>query len=176
MLVHRPFAQSIGGFDIHLGPGMSSVGTGEDAEFFDRILRSGGNVHHAPAAVVHHERSMTQKALRKYVYNRAAGRAAILASRAFGYGDTCALQRLLVGLPRELMQQATSGLARRSPYPFSLALLELRATFAAPFRYAWAKLTTPRAARPVTTTSIGRSAADSSSGDPPAPIKPKLAA
>ncbi len=173
LLVHRAFARSIGGFDIHLGPGARTVGGGEDAEFLDRVLRNGGNVHHAPAAVAQHDRAMTPKTLRRHIYNRAAGRAAILASRAFGHRDWSALQRLLVGIPRELSQRIGSALGSRSPYPFSLSLLELRATIAGPIRYGWTRLTSPAPRRHVDPASVVYSALTAGSDDPNAPVNPR---
>ncbi len=177
LLIHAPFARSVGGFDPDLGAGPQSVAGGEDIELIDRILRNGGNVQYNPAAIVYHRHSLSAKGLRRHIARRAAGRAALHVNRAFAHGDHRALLQLLYHIPRELLRELRRGLNAATRYPFSLSLLELQATIAGPWRYGWAKLSRALRARHFTTRQPAIIPARMpSTGWPDAPGKRRIAA
>ena len=140
MLLHRGFAQWIGGYDVDMGPGPSSVGgCGEDTDVFYQVLRTGHNIHYAPRAIVHHFHRSSPAALRKQIYSYAVGHAAYHARCLFRYGDHRSLIQLAYHLPRWFARNLKRGIAGSTKYPFSLVFLEIRGTAVGPFQYGFAK-------------------------------------
>jgi GT2 family glycosyltransferase len=139
MLLHKAFAQSVGGFDTEMGPGPHAVGgCGEDTDFFYQVLRAGHNIHYAPRAVVHHLHRSSPKALRKQVYGYAVGHAAYHVRCLLKYRDYRSLLQLGWHLPVWFARNLKRGIYGKTKYPFSLVLLEARGTVAGTFQYpAW---------------------------------------
>jgi GT2 family glycosyltransferase len=77
MAVRRESAQRIGGFDTLLGAG-APCRSGEDLDFFVRLLLDGGRICFMPSALVWHRHRDDADALRKVVYNYGYGLGAYL--------------------------------------------------------------------------------------------------
>ena len=141
MLLHKEFVQSIGGFDIDMGPGRHSVGgCGEDTDVFYQVLRHGHNIHYTPRAIVEHHHRSSVKALRAHIYSYAIGHAAYHTRCLFRYGDYRSLLQLVWHLPRWFAKNIRAGVAARTKYPVSLVFLEIKGTAVGPIQYAAAKM------------------------------------
>ena len=133
LLIHRQFAQLVGGFDAHMLHA-------EEADLFYRALLDDYTVHYTPRAIVHHHRIWTRKTLRKHIREAAAAIAGYHVQRVMRYGDMRSLLELIWQRPRTLTRELFRAMNGKSKYPWSLLLVELRATLGGPMTYALASL------------------------------------
>jgi hypothetical protein len=108
----------------------------EEADLFYRALLDDYTVHYTPRAMVHHHRTWTRKSLRKHIREAAAAIAGYHVQRVMRYGDIRSLLELIWQRPRMLMCELFRATKGKSKYPWSLLLVELRATLGGPMTYA----------------------------------------
>jgi GT2 family glycosyltransferase len=133
LLVHRQFAQLVGGFDPHMLHA-------EEADLCYRALLDDYTVHYTPRASAHHHRTWTRKTLRKHIREVAAAIAGYHVQRVMRYNDIRSLLELTWQRPRMLTRELFRAMKGKSKYPWSLLLVELRATLGGPMTYAIASL------------------------------------
>jgi GT2 family glycosyltransferase len=141
MAVRRSALQEIGLFDEALGPGTAS-GSGEDHEFYYRVLARGYRIVYEPAALVWHRHRREWAALRRTIYGYGLGvfawwTRALLAEREWS---------LLKVAPEYFRQHHVRNLVKaffRRPghVPIDLAWAEFRGALAGPGCYLRARRT-----------------------------------
>ncbi|MEL6469793.1 MAG: glycosyltransferase [Cyanobacteria bacterium J06623_4] len=122
----------IGLMDEALGPGMPS-GVGEDSYLFYKVIKAGYKIAYEPKAFVWHRHRRTQAALRKQIYNYSKGHVAHNLTTWLKDSDWRGLAQVLLGLPLAHVYRIKEYLLRRSNYPISLILLEMRGNLAGPW-------------------------------------------
>ena len=122
----------IGLMDEALGPGMPS-GVGEDSYLFYKVIKAGYRIAYEPKAFVWHRHRETQQALRKQIYNYSKGHVAHNLTTWKKDGDWRGLAQVLLGLPLAHAYRIKEYLLRRSDYPISLILLEMRGNLVGPW-------------------------------------------
>jgi glycosyltransferase involved in cell wall biosynthesis len=108
MAVRRPVVRAIGGLRTDLGKLDGSLRTGEDHEFFLRMLRAGFRGVYEPRALVHHRvpaERLTRRYCRKWLYQN--GR--VVARLETSYVSA---HRRLLGVPRYRWRDAAAAGAR----------------------------------------------------------------
>ena len=93
MAFRRAVVERVGGFDVRLGGGSGIVSSGEDSEFFFRVLRLAGRVLYAPDVLVHHHHGRRAAEMRPRQREYAQGRGAALAKHVLK-GDLTALRMM----------------------------------------------------------------------------------
>lgn len=95
----------LGGFSPAFGPG-SPLGTGEETEFFDRVLAAGKRIVFLPGSVVRHRPERTEKENRRRERDSLRARGTVFALRLAG-GDPWAaalfVARVLAGPPAAVL-------------------------------------------------------------------------
>ena len=122
----------IGLMDEALGPGMPS-GVGEDSYLFYKAIKAGYKIVYEPKAFVWHCHRKTQQALRKQIYNYSKGHVSHNLMTWIKDDDWRGLAQVLLGLPYAHLYRIKEYLLRRSDYPLSLVLLEIRGNLAGPW-------------------------------------------
>ncbi len=128
-IFHHP---GIGLMDEALGPGMPS-GVGEDTYLFYKVLKAGYTIIYNPQAFVWHKHRNTQDALKRQLYGYSKGHVAYNLTTWLRDGDWRGLAQVLLGLPYGYLYRIKEYLLRRSTYPLSLLLLEMRGNLAGPW-------------------------------------------
>lgn len=121
----------IGLLDEALGAG-TPTGCSEDTYLFYRILKAGYTIVYHPSAYVWHRHRDCMTSLRQQIYAYSKGHVAYHLTTWLNEGDRRALVRLLYSLPKAYARRALERLRRRSDYPLSLILLEIRGNLAGP--------------------------------------------
>lgn len=129
---------SLGGFDTALGAGSPASGA-EDTQIFTRILRAGGSVAYAPAAVTRHYHRPDLAALERQMYGYGCGLTAYYTSLIWSDPRVVVeLARLVPDALRDLRggrgSQRAAGL--RADFPRGLLALNLRGMLVGPLAYA----------------------------------------
>jgi glycosyltransferase involved in cell wall biosynthesis len=93
MAFRRTVVEQVGGFDIRMGGGSGVVSSGEDSEFYFRVLRLPGRVVYAPDVLVHHHHGRRAGEMLRRSQEYAQGRGAVLAKHTLR-GDRVALRLL----------------------------------------------------------------------------------
>lgn len=121
----------IGLLDEALGAG-TPTGCSEDTYVFYRILKAGHTIAYHPSAYVWHRHRESMESLRQQIYAYSKGHVAYHLTTLLNDADPRALVRLLYSLPKAYAGRALDRLRRRSDYPLSLILLEIRGNLAGP--------------------------------------------
>ncbi|MGB3293336.1 MAG: glycosyltransferase [Phormidesmis sp.] len=122
----------IGLMDEALGPGMPS-GVGEDTYLFYRTLKAGYTLLYEPSAYLWHKHRQSPEALRRQLYGYSKGHVSYNLTTWLKDGDWRGLYQIFVGLPVYHIHQIFKYFLRRSDYPLSLILLEIRGNLAGPW-------------------------------------------
>jgi GT2 family glycosyltransferase len=128
-IFHHP---DIGLMDEALGPGMPS-GVGEDTYVFYKVIKAGYTIVYNPKAFVWHKHRKTRQALKRQLYGYSKGHVAYNLTTWLRDGDWRGLAQVLLGLPYAHYYRIKERLLRRSDYPISLILLEIRGNLAGPW-------------------------------------------
>ena len=122
---------AIGLLDEALGAGMPT-GCSEDTYLFYRILKAGHTIVYEPSAYVWHRHRRLMESLRHQIYSYSKGHVAYHLVTLQNDADRRALVRLVYSLPKTYVRRMWERLRRRSDYPLSLILLEVRGNLAGP--------------------------------------------
>jgi O-antigen biosynthesis protein len=112
-----------------LGPGMPS-GVGEDTYLFYKVLKAGYTMVYEPGAYVWHRHRRDMDSLRKQLYDYSKGHVAYHLTTLLEDRDLRALGYLALRLPVGHARRIARRLRRRTPYPMSLSVLELKGNLA----------------------------------------------
>lgn len=121
----RAALEEVGPFNEHLGPG-TPAGVGEDTEMFYRLLEAGHQVVYEPTAVVLHQHRETLAALSGQLRAYARGHVAYHLELAVRQGDRRGLPRVVLGVPRYLLQQCRTSLSGFDDVPLQLLWAQAR--------------------------------------------------
>lgn len=135
MAIRKSALVETGLFSVALGPG-TPAGTGEDHEFFYRVLARGWKIAFDPQAIVRHKHRRDWQALERTIYSYGKGvyawwTHALLQEREFTvlwYGSNWLIRFLVPTFLR-------AALGGKTEYPFDLAWAQLRGAFAGPLGY-----------------------------------------
>jgi len=122
----------MGLMDECLGPGMPS-GVGEDTYLFYKAIKAGYTIIYTPEAFVWHKHRRTEAALKRQLYGYSKGHVSYNLTTWLRNGDWRGLAQVLLGLPYAHFYRIKESLLRRSEYPVSLILLEIRGNLAGPW-------------------------------------------
>ncbi|MGY6214221.1 glycosyltransferase [Methylolobus aquaticus] len=122
----------IGLMDEVLGPGMPS-GVGEDTYLFYRVLKAGYSIVYVPQAYVWHKHRREDEALKKQLYNYSKGHVSYNLNTWIRDGDWRGLFYVAYELPKFQLSRLIKSWFRRSAYPSSLVLLEIKGNLAGPW-------------------------------------------
>jgi glycosyltransferase involved in cell wall biosynthesis len=129
--------RSQGGFDPALGPG-TLAHDGDDIEALLRVLLSGREVVHDPAAIVWHAHPREYRELKQRVWGYGIGLTACLTKAIATHpgllGDL--LRKLPRGLAFALSASSAKNVGRQPDFPSALVRLELRGMAYGPIAYA----------------------------------------
>ena len=123
---------AIGLLDEALGAG-TPTGCSEDTYLFYRILKVGHSIVYEPSAFVWHRHRRTMDSLRHQIHAYSKGHVAYHLTTWLRDGDRRALVRLGYSLPMTYARRILQRIRRRSDYPLSLVLLEVRGSLAGPY-------------------------------------------
>jgi hypothetical protein len=128
--------RALGGFDEHLGAG-TRVRGGEDLDAFLRVILGGRRLVYEPRALVWHYHRRDVGALRRQLHGSGVGLSAVLAKLL---RDRSTRRDVLVraspGL-RHLLSPSSEKNRRKTSFPRSLAMAELRGVASGPFIYTY---------------------------------------
>jgi O-antigen biosynthesis protein len=137
MAFRRDRFRRLGGFDPALGPPTPTL-AGEDIEALLRVVLSGGEVVHEPAALVWHAHPREYPMLRRRMWGYGLGLSACLTKSLVE--NPRLLPTLLRKLPRglafALSPRSDKNRKRQGDYPAELIRLELAGLACGPFAYA----------------------------------------
>lgn len=122
----------MGLMDECLGPGMPS-GVGEDTYLFYKAIKAGYALVYTPDAYVWHKHRRTEAALKRQLYGYSKGHVSYNLTTWLRDGDWRGLAQVVLGLPYAHYYRIKEFLLRRSDYPISLILLEMRGNLAGPW-------------------------------------------
>jgi O-antigen biosynthesis protein len=122
----------IGLLDEALGAG-TPTGCSEDTDLFYKVLKAGYTIVYEPDAYVWHRHRRDMPALRNQIYSYSKGHVAYHLTTLFRDRDLRALHRLAVELPGAHLWRINERLHRRSTYPLSLMILEIKGNLAGPW-------------------------------------------
>jgi GT2 family glycosyltransferase len=134
--LRRSAAVEIGGFDEALGMGTPAE-TGEDLDFFLRIIQAGWTLAYEPCAIGWHCHRRDKAALRRQMYTYGVG----LSAYAFKHARRPRhAMRIAARLPAALLRLSRdAGGAEREGHMTGAAASELRGLLAGPAQYARAR-------------------------------------
>lgn len=123
----------IGLMEETLGPGMPS-GVGEDTYLFYKVLKAGYTIAYEPHAYVWHKHRQTPEALRRQIFGYSKGHVSYNLTTWLKDGDWRGLKQILLDLHiYHHIPQIIRWVSKKSNYPLSLTLLEIRGNLIAPW-------------------------------------------
>jgi O-antigen biosynthesis protein len=136
MAFRRDLLKELGGFDLALGPDTPTL-AGEDIEALWRVLLSGWEVVHEPAAIVWHEHPAHYEMLRRRMWGYGVGLTACLTKGVTQHPEllTNLVRKLPRGLAFALSPKSDKNRKRQRDYPPELIRLELLGLAYGPIAY-----------------------------------------
>jgi glycosyltransferase involved in cell wall biosynthesis len=134
MACRRRLIEEIGLFDEALGPGRECE-SGEDHEFYYRILRAGHRAVYDPGAVVWHHHRRDWNSLRKVLYGYGVGVFAWWTRALVREGEWGVIPIALRYFTGHHVRNLIAAMFRSGSVPFDLALAEFRGALNGPFAY-----------------------------------------
>ena len=137
MAFRRELFEQLGGFDLALGPDTPTL-AGEDLEALFRVVLSGWQLVHEPAAIVWHEHPAQYAMLRRRMWGYGVGLAACLTKGVTDHPELLAqlVRKLPAGLTFALSPRSDKNRKRQRDYPSELIRLELLGMACGPAAYA----------------------------------------
>jgi len=137
MAFRRDLLVAQGGFDPALGPG-TLAHDGDDIEALLRILLSGHQIVHDPAAIVWHAHPREYRELHQRVWGYGVGLTACLTKAIATHPRLLLdlLRKLPRGIAFALSPKSAKNMGRQRDFPSSLVRLELRGMAYGPIAYA----------------------------------------
>jgi glycosyltransferase involved in cell wall biosynthesis/GT2 family glycosyltransferase len=138
MAFRRELLMRLGGFDPALGPPGELVVDASDIDALLRVLLSGLEVVHDPAAIVRHAHPREYPELERRVWGYGAGLTACLTKALLRHPRLLGqlLRKLPRGLAFALSSKSDKNAGRQRDFPASLVRLELRGMAHGPIAYA----------------------------------------
>jgi GT2 family glycosyltransferase len=137
MAFRRDPFRRLGGFDVTLGPPTPTL-AGEDIEALLRVVLSGSQVVHEPAALVWHAHPREYQMLRRRMWGYGLGLSACVTRSVVENPRLLStlLRKLPKGLAFALSPKSEKNKSRQADYPRELIRLELAGLACGPFAYA----------------------------------------
>lgn len=141
MAFRRDAVESIGGFDVALGPGTVSM-DGDDTAALSVLMLNGGTIVYQPSAIVHHRHRRDEAVLRHLFLGYGRGLGAYYASMLVHRPSS--MTELLRLAPRAIRDHFTAGGRRESQlddeFPPDLVRINRLGLLQGPFMYARARM------------------------------------
>lgn len=136
MAFRRELFKQLGGFDLALGPDTPTL-AGEDIEALLRVLLSGSELVHEPAAIVWHAHPSDYGLLRRRMWGYGVGLSACLTKAVTEHPELLPdfLRKLPRGLGFALSPRSDKNKKRQRDYPSALIRLELLGMAYGPLAY-----------------------------------------
>jgi glycosyltransferase involved in cell wall biosynthesis len=136
MAFRRDLFKQLGGFDLALGPDTPTL-AGEDIEALLRIVLSGRELVHEPAAIVWHAHPSNYAMLRRRMWGYGVGVTACLTKAVTEHPELLPdlVRKLPRGLNLALSPRSDKNKKRQSDYPSELIRLELIGMAYGPIAY-----------------------------------------
>jgi GT2 family glycosyltransferase len=136
MAFRRDPFRRMGGFDVTLGPPTPTL-AGEDIEALLRVVLSGNQVVHEPAALVWHAHPREYQMLRRRMWGYGLGLSACVTKSVIDNPRLfpTLLRKLPKGLAFALSPRSAKNEKRQDDYPTELVWLELAGLACGPFAY-----------------------------------------
>ena len=137
MAFDREALQELGGFDRALGPGTLAY-DGDDVEALLRVLLSGRQVIHDPAAIVWHAHPREYRELEDRVWGYGIGLSACLTKAVLDHPRLIPdlVRKLPRGIAFALSSESPKNVGRQEDFPRALIRRELRGMAYGPIAYA----------------------------------------
>lgn len=127
---------TLGGFDLHLGPG-TPCQSGEDLDMFLAVILNGGRICYEPAAIISHFHRADFRGLKRQLYNYGVGLAAVMLKWAMlkpRHTGQIAL-RVPKGIWSLFSTNSQKNMQKSRAFPVELERAELQGIVAGPVRY-----------------------------------------